>query len=680
MKRHRATRTVDAPAAIRQGIAIDPRILGTPAILLGVSLWTGVPSTAATRPDFVNGLYPRLESHNCRACHNASGVASETRLHFPEAGAPSELIERFGATLSALVDRGEPAESLLLTKPTNRIAHTGGPLIAIGSDDEHLLRNWVDHLVSLPITNTRDEGGVERRAYEPIRRLTHAQYDNSVRDLLGDRTRPSRNFPPEDYVNGYTNQALSQAITPALAEAYSQAAENLARTAFRYGDESGLIPCEPSEPADRSCALAFVQEFGMRAYRRPLEAPETESLTKLLVNWAAREQSFEAGASMVIEAVLQSPAFLFMAPRGAESPLKQFEIISRLAFALWDTLPDDELFDLASRGELNSEVAINRLARRMLTRSAARDAFDRFFAQWMRFDRLLDSVKDRNRYRNFSSEVAESMAEESRRLFRHLVWNDIDFREFFTADYTFLDDFLTEIYNLPDPVAPFGMTRYPDDSLRGGILGHGTFLAQTGKPINTSPTERGLFVREHFLCQSIPPPPPGVDASLPPLSLGGTPMTARQTMTTLHAAEESCASCHKLVDPIGFGFEHFNTVGAYRQSEPVRVEPTPQQERQGLKAETYELPIDSTGYIAGIADSTFRSPREAGRVLAGSVACQKCVVKQLFRYLYGRHETKEDADSLDRAYNRFRESGYLFRELILALVVSEEFLRVEWGS
>lgn len=680
MKRHRARLMADAPVATREEIAMEARLPSAFALVLSVSLWTGVPSSAATKPDFVNGLYPRLESHNCRACHNASGVASETRLHFPEAGAPNELVERFGATLFALVNRGEPAASLLLTKPTNRLQHTGGPLIAIGSDDERLLEDWVEHLASLPISNTRGDPGVERRAPEPIRRLTHAQYDNSVRDLLGDRTKPSRNFPPEDYVNGYTNQALSQAITPALAEAYSRAAENLARTAFRYGDESGLIPCDPSEPADRNCAAAFVQEFGMRAYRRPLESPETASLTELLVNWAARERSFEAGASMVVEAVLQSPEFLFLTPREEESPLKRFEIISRLAYALWDSAPDDELFDLARRGELDREAAIEGLARRMLARPAARDAFDRFFAQWMRFDRLRDSVKDRGRYRNYSSEVADSMAEESRRLFRHLVWNDIDFREFFTADYTFVDDFLTEIYNLPTPDSPFGLTRYPDGSPRGGILGHGTFLVQTGKPINTSPTERGLFVREHFLCQTIPPPPPGVDASLPPLSLGGRPMTARQTMTALHAAEDSCASCHKLVDPIGFGFEHFDTIGAYRQSEPVRIEPTPQQERQGMEAETHELPIDSTGYIAGIAESTFRSPREAGRVLAGSPACQKCVVKQLFRYLYGRHETKQDADLIDRAYNRYRESGYLFRELILALVASPEFLGVEWGG
>ena len=298
----------------------------------------------------------------------------------------------------------------------------------------------------------------------------------------------------------------------------------------------------------------------------------------------------------------------------------------------------------------------------------------------MRFDRLRNSVKDRNRFRDFGPEVAESMTEETRRLFQHLAWNDLDFRGFFTADYTFADDFLTKVYGMSEPSAPFGKTAYPADSARSGILGHGTFLAQTGKPIHTSPTERGLFVREHFLCQTIPPPPPGVDTSLPPLTLGGRPMTIRETMEDLHAAQPVCASCHKLVDPIGYGFEHFDTVGAYRETEPVRVEPTPQQKREGAEATDHSLPIDSTGFVAGITDSAFESPRDVGRILAQSPICQKCIVRQLFRYLFGRSETSRDAQVIERAYNRFERSGFVFRELVLGLVVTEEFLATDWSD
>ena len=630
--------------------------------------------------DFATDVFPRLEAHNCRACHNASGVASGTRLHFPEPGAADSVIAQFGLGLERLVDRIEPSESLLLKKPTNRIPHTGGPLIAADSEDEAMLTGWVEHLASRPAPQSPISAQRSDRPAEPIRRLTHNQYDNSVRDLLGDRTRPGRSFPSEDYVNGYTNQASSQAITPILAEAYGKAAEKLARNAFRYGDEQELIPCEPRSARDRDCAEAFVRKFGARAYRRPLEPEEVEAYADLVVEWGPANDDFLAGAALAVETMLQSPHFLFLAPQTSQGESRGYETAARLSYALLSTLPDEELFTAAAQGRLETESDFEREAKRLLRLPAARDTFDGFFSQWLRFDRLRNAVKDRNRFRDYSQGVAESMAEESLRLFRYLAWQNIDFRELFSANYTFVDDFLTVIYDMPDPEVPFGRTTYPEESSRGGILGHGAFLAQTGKPVNTSPTERGLFVREHFLCQTIPPPPPGVDASLPPLLLGSRPMTIRETMESMHASEEACASCHRLVDPIGFGFEHFDTVGAYRMTEQVRVEPTPQQERQGMKAQTHDLAIDASGYIAGIEGSTFRTPREAGQILANSKICQQCVVKQLFRYLFGRHERKDDADLIDRAYNRFERSGFLFQELVLGLVATEEYLQLDWSE
>lgn len=157
-------------------------------------------------------------------------------------------------------------------------------------------------------------------------------------------------------------------------------------------------------------------------------------------------------------------------------------------------------------------------------------------------------------------------------------------------------------------------------------------------------------------------------------------MTIRETMEELHAAQPVCASCHKLVDPIGYGFEHFDTVGAYRETEPVRVEPTPQQKREGTEATDHSLPIDSTGFVAGITDSAFESPRDVGRILAQSPICQKCIARQLFRYLFGRSETSRDAQVIERAYNRFERSGFVFRELVLGLVVTEEFLATDWSD
>ena len=651
------------------------------AFVLAFGWLLAIPAPCAEAPlDFAVDLYPRLESKNCRACHNTSGVASGTRLQFPEIGAPIAAIQRFGLGLKRLVDQAAIGQSALLLKPTNKIPHTGGPLIAADSEEERLLRRWVEYLASQDLEDESVQNAPPERRFEPIRRLTHAQYDNTVQDLLGDSTRPSRNFPSEDYVNGYTNQASAQVITPAMAELYGQVAERLGRNAFRYGDEGGLLPCKPRSPADRACAQAFVVEFGAKAFRRPLTDSEREAHVDLLLQWATQAESFDSGAAAVIEAMLQSPHFLFLVPHANDSPAKPFEIASRLAYALWNAPPDQELLAAATAGALDTRSSVDAHSRHMLASMRARETFDDFLAQWMRFDRLRNSVKDRNRFRDFGPEVAESMTEETRRLFQHLAWNDLDFRGFFTADYTFADDFLTKVYGMSEPSVPFGKTAYPADSTRSGILGHGTFLAQTGKPIHTSPTERGLFVREHFLCQTIPPPPPGVDTSLPPLTLGGRPMTIRETMEELHAAQPVCASCHKLVDPIGYGFEHFDTVGAYRETEPVRVEPTPQQKREGTEATDHSLPIDSTGFVAGITDSAFESPRDVGRILAQSPICQKCIARQLFRYLFGRSETSRDAQVIERAYNRFERSGFVFRELVLGLVVTEEFLATDWSD
>lgn len=655
-------------------------VTGIAGVLAFASL-LAMPAPGAEVPlDFAADLYPRLEAKNCRACHSTSGVASGTRLQFPELGAPQGAIHRFGLGLRRLVNLADISQSALLLKPTNKIPHTGGPLIAADSEEERLLRRWVEYLASENFDGESTQDAAPERRLEPIRRLTHVQYDNTVRHLLGDSTRPSRKFPSEDYVHGYTNQASAQVITPALAELYGQVAERLANNAFRYGDEHGLLPCEPASPADRACARAFVDDFGAKAFRRPLTDSEREAHVELLLQWAAQGKSFHSGAAAVIEAVLQSPHFLFLVPHASDSPAKPFEVASRLAYALWNAPPDEELLAAAATGGLETRSSVDAHSRRMLASDLATETFDDFLAQWMRFDRLRNSVKDRNRFRDYGPEVAESMTEESRRLFRHLAWNDLDFREFFTADYTFADDFLTKVYGMSDPSVPFGKTEYPADSTRSGILGHGTFLAQTGKPIHTSPTERGLFVREHFLCQAIPPPPPGVDTSLPPLTLGGRPMTIRETMEELHASQPVCASCHKLVDPIGYGFEHFDTVGTHRETELVRVEPTPQQEREGAKATEHSLPIDSTGFVAGIPDSAFGSPQDVGRILAQSPICQKCIVRQLFRYLFGRSETSRDTEVIERAYNRFEQSGFVFRELVLGLVVSEEFLATDWSD
>ena len=164
------------------------------------------------------------------------------------------------------------------------------------------------------------------------------------------------------------------------------------------------------------------------------------------------------------------------------------------------------------------------------------------------------------------------------------------------------------------------------------MLGHASFLTLTSKPSETAPTERGLFVREHFLCQIVPPPPPGVSTTLPTIS-EEKPMTNRERLG-VHLSNASCVSCHRLVDPIGFGFEQFDAIGRYREKQialifpPVDATAKKNVRRDGV---TVELPVDTKATILGVPNSDFSSPAEAGRILAATPACQRCIVKQFFR-------------------------------------------------
>ena len=607
--------------------------------------------------DFAGRVYPVLEKAQCRTCHNDNGVASVTRVQFPREGAEPQEIEALGLRLRTVVRAGQPDASLLLLKPTNRVAHAGGERIKGGSEDEKILRAWVVHLAALPeasAVQTQHSNGKSRRV---LRRLTHSQYNHTVRDLLGDETRPADQFPREDFVYGFTNQAEGQLVSPLLAEAYARAAERLARTAFRGGDSHGLVPCQTRAAG---CRSEFIRAFGRKAFRRPLDDSEVKRYEALFTH----ETDFLSGAQLVVETMLQSPHFLFhLAPRA-------HGVASRLSYFLWDTLPDEELLRAAERGELDRPADVEKQVTRMLRDSRAQGALDEFLAQWMRFDRLRNAIRDRRLFPEFTAELVTGMTEETRRLFRSLVWEDRDFREFFTASYAYLSPELAKLYGVPTPRETWGRVEFASDSERAGVLGQATFLALTSKPADTSPTERGLFVREHFLCQVVPPPPAGVNTSLPPVT-DEKPMTTRERLQ-IHLSNEACSGCHSLVDPVGFGFEKFDAVGKHREKQLVTIFPTFDETSTKRKVQPteYKLDIEAEGDVLGLKDARFKSPRQLGEILAREPGCQKCVVKMLFRWANGRPEESDDQPRIEAALERFRQSGFKFRELVVATAVS----------
>ena len=662
------------------------------ALMLFVSMMAAPrPQAQSGAPDpvfFQSQVFPVFEAAKCSGCHAASGVASATRLHFPDTGATPAQIQAFGLSLASLVDRADGSKSLLLTKPTNVVRHTGGVRIKPGSPEEQIVAKWVTSLASASdatlaaamkaLSGSEGEAGPKQL----VRRLTHAQYDNTVRDLLGDYSKPAERFPPEDYVDGFKNQLTGQGMPPLLVETYSTSAERLALNAFRIGDINGLVPCKPSSFSDQKCRDAFVRAFGLRAFRRPLTDDEVKRYSAVFSEQARVSRRFFDGARVVVEAMLQSPNFLFHVEAGPDGRYADYDVASRLSYLLWNTMPDAALFEAAAKGELSSAAGRERAARRMLENAPkGREALDQFFEEWLRFDRVVNAVKQRGRYPAFTPELALAMAEETRTLLHHLVWNDRNFMEALTADYSFLTSELAEVYGMPAPKDQFDMVKFPADSKRAGILGQGTFLASTAGPTDTSPTARGIFIRERLLCQHVPPPPPGVITTLPDPLVDQKPKGRRQLMV------EHVENADVRVVPSADGSDRFR-LRAFRRDRAVsgagndsgagrrggggggggRGGPPP-----------IPLEIDAQGEIAGLPNSNFSGAKQLGTILADSPVCQECIVRQMFRYSYGRLEANADEKTIDQLYDRFKASGFKMKSLLVALVESPEFLR-QWNS
>jgi hypothetical protein len=246
--------------------------------------------------------------------------------------------------------------------------------------------------------------------------------------------------------------------------------------------------------------------------------------------------------------------------------------------------------------------------------------------------------------------------------------------EAFRADYSFINSDLARIYALKAPPSEFSAVKFPASSDRAGILGQASFLTLTSKPDETSPTARGIFIREHLLCQTVPDPPPGTNNNLPPIE-EEKPQTNQQRLA-LHQANPGCAACHNLIDPIGFGLEKFDAIGRRREKQTLTFFPSraDMMEDPGAKSKTVKIDLLAKGTIQGLPDSDFSSPRELGRILAESGDCQECIVRQLFRYAFGRKEGTADKDAIEAGLQSFRRSDFRFRELMISLIRSRQFL------
>jgi hypothetical protein len=498
---------------------------------------------------------------------------------------------------------------------------------------------------SAPLTCTKRSVGPA-----PFRRLTKVQYTRTVEDLLS-LTPDVSGFPADDSTHGFD---VGLQVSSLLVESYGDAAETLAARV----DLKKVLPCDPAL-GEEACAKQFIERFSRRAFRRATSEDERARLFAIY-GVGRSNATFERGARLVIEAVLQSPSFVYHVEQsdGVDADglrkLSSYALANRLSYLLWGSLPDVALLDAAAAGKLATEEGLESEARRMLSAraDAGRRGFREFYRQWLSLHELETMERDATRYPEFNRALATQLGDSLSRQIDATVWDDAgDVEALLLGQSAFVNASVAPLFGLSAVGATFNEVAL-DAAQRRGILTHPALLSVLSKPNQSDPVIRGKFVRERLLCQPLPPPPPNV-ATVPPDPKPG--LTTRQRFSE-HSTNASCTGCHKLMDPIGFGLEHFDALGRYRATE------------EGVA-------IDARGEILSSVDAngTFDGAVQLSERLADSKAVRDCVATQYFRFALARTETNADGCSLAKTFERFEQQGGALKELIIAVVKSDAF-------
>ena len=491
------------------------------------------------------------------------------------------------------------------------------------------------------------------------RRLIGRQYIGSIRTLLGDNAAKAATPPGDPQLNGFETIGAADLATPASSvETYENSAIAIASAVVSDpAIVTTLLPCVPNGPTDFACLRDFVTKFGRLAWRRALTDVEITRVTATGVAAAQAYNSFDAGLGTTISCLLQSPYFLYIIEIGAPDKvdptvqrLTPLELATRMSFFLLSSTPDAKLLGDAEKGALDTEAGIRAAATAMIQRPEARTTLSAFYSEIYHLRELTTATKDPVLFPQFTPALKASMQQETLRLIEDVVWTrDADAREILSADYTFVDAELAQLYGVAPPGGGgFAKVMLPAEQKRAGLLSHGSFLTRGAHDKETSPTRRGNFVREAILCDPIPPPPPTVNPVLPD---DGTPKTVKQKLLQ-HMMDPSCKNCHGLMDPLGFAFEGFDPIGQYRTID------------QGF-------PIDTTGQSDDLG--SFANPPELAALLTKDQRTSDCVVEKLYRQSMGHLETTGEQPAVDELRKTFSGKGHSIRSLLVELSVSPAF-------
>jgi len=524
----------------------------------------------------------------------------------------------------------------------------------VPTDEERL--QFIEWIGKLKYLAPRDPGPFV------IRRLTKVEYGITLHDLYGVDPSIVDSLPTEVAGAGYLNS-----ISPLQSELFLDIANKVvAQVVAPEGKkptavQHRLFGKTPPEGADlRNEARKVARSLARDAYRRPPSGGELDVLVDIYDLAKNNQLNHTAALGLMLKAVLVSPQFLFITPAVETEPkgkivrLDDHQLASRLSYFLWSAPPDDELSDLADRKELHQPEVLRSQVKRLLEHDRARALFDGFGAQWLRIDGLEQQVFDPERFPQMTPTLRKAMMDEARLLFQNIVRENQSVVRFVDSDYTYLNQPLAQLYGLGKSVKGLKMQKVKlENPNRGGILGMPATLAATSFPNRTSPVRRGVWVLEQVIGEHVPPPPPDVPELEELEETSEEGLTLRQ-LTELHQSEPTCANCHKVLDPIGFGLENFDAIGQWREKDGVGVA------------------IDSEGKLPD--GKHFSNPAELKRLLAMQDAgLARNLTERLMAYALGRQLEGYDEVVVDQLMRNIAKDQYRMRTIITEVITSYLF-------
>ncbi|HVJ16864.1 MAG TPA: DUF1588 domain-containing protein, partial [Polyangiaceae bacterium] len=492
-----------------------------------------------------------------------------------------------------------------------------------------------------------------------LRRLTRTQFRNAVRDLLGVEVDIAELDPDSWNGNFAVIGAASVVTSERGVEQYHTAIEGAVDVVFAdAARRDAFVGCAPSGAAGDTCVSGFIQTLGLRAWRRPLESAEVDRLVGVATNAASELASPTEGARWATVALLTSPNFLYRPELGAADAqgvlrFTGHEMASRLAFLIFNSLPDQALLAEAASGALGAAEGIRAAALRLLDTPAGREAVGAFAEEFMRLDRIGIQAKDAAVFPEYGPALQAAMVRDMRGTWEALAFDDhASALDLFSTTKVVVNSELATLYGLDATgltSGDFQVRSLPADGPRAGILSKAGFLSQFANQHEGSPTLRGKFIRDAVMCMPVPPPPGDVDVVLedPPADM---PLTKRQRLE-MHRSSPACAGCHAMMDPLGLPLETFDAIGRYRTTD-------------------HGLPIDPSSDFDGtpVADA-----RELGQVINGSDAVAQCLVRRYYTYAVGHEERDVDGSVVNALATSFKTSNYSLRDLVLEIVANDAF-------